>query len=345
MTTSNSSDPVSADTAAGAASSADTSAQNTATTQASATPVAGTSEAPKGESLPDPNGKESAPAAALPPSFQPNWKFKAFGKEREIEEFWRPLIKDADSEKRVKDIFTQAYAFEDMKAKQDSTSKEFQGLLGEYQALDKDVKRVMTFRNNRDFDNFFRSLRISDQEIFDYVQQKLNHLENPQARQMSEMQAQERQKQYDLQMENETLQSQYQQQAVQARSMQLDMILSRPDVAKAASLFDERQGQIGAFRQLVIDTAGSHYYATGGDNGGKDLSAEEAIQMVMQRWGKFLDSSQAGSMTSQPIAAPPQAQPKPVIPAVQGKGTSPIKKAPKNLDDLRQLAKEAQQTN
>lgn len=366
MMTSNSSDPVSTDTATPAASGAETSVHSSGVTAPA--PMPDPIAAASG-SLPDPNTKESlkgldllkdqskkaamgpagsvgasgAPGTEIPKSvFQPNFKYKAFGKEREIDEFWRGLIKDQESEKKVKDIFTQAHAFEDMKIKQDGTAKEFQELLGEHQALDKDVKKVMAFRNNRDFDNFFQSLRITDQEVFDWVQKKLNLMEqSPEARQMADQQVRERQKVYDISQENESLQRQYQTQADQARAMQLDMVLSRQDVARTASFFDDKSGRIGAFRELVIEEAIKHYYATGGDNGGRDLSAEEATQMVMQKFGKFFEAPQAQQMSQVAIAPGPQVQAKPVIPAATGRGTSPIKKAPKSLDDLRALAKEA----
>ncbi len=353
MSTSNSTDPVNVGTAGSAASAPEItptpSAPSAVPTPApaptglEALKAKATSAPSPSAGLPDPNKGlvPEAPAAVIPPAFQPNWKFKAFGKEHEIDEFWRGLIKDADSEKKVKDVFTKSHAFEDMKTRYEGTSKDFQELLSDHQALDKDVKKVMSFRNSRDFDNFFQALRISDQEIFEYVQKKINLLENPEQRKAAEMQAMERQKLYDTSQENERLHGQYQQQAVQARTMQLDMVLSRPDVSKVASLFDEKQGRLGAFRDIVIDEAANHYFQTGGDNGGKDLSAEEATQRVLQKWGKFFDAPQAPLEGTPQIAPQPQVVAKPVIPVTPGKGSSPIKKAPKSLDDLRAMAKEA----
>jgi hypothetical protein len=360
MTTSNSSEPVSADTVTFAASDVNTSAPEVKASGTTLPAATVESDVPdkqlsgldslkdqaKKMAKPGPatTGASDAPRMETPkPDFQPNWKYKAFGKEKEIDEMWRPLIKDADSEKKVKDVFTRADAFEDMKSRYEGTSNEFQGLLSEYQALDKDVKKVMTFRNNRDFDNFFQSLRISDQEVFDWVKKKIDlHEQSPDAVKAAQMQAQERQRIYEMSQENESLQQRYQTQAVQARNMQLDMVLSRQDVSSAASRFDEKSGRIGAFRDLVIDEARNYYFATGGDNGGKDLSAEEATQMVMQKFGKLLEGPQAPA-EAPPIAAPtPQVQAKPVIPAINGRGTSPVKKAPKSLDDLKNLYKEIQ---
>ena len=276
-----------------------------------------------------------APAAAS--AYSPNFKYKAFGKDYEIEEFWRPLIKDAESEKMVKDIFTRTHAFDDLKSKSDVTQREFHNLLEDHQALDKDVRRVMTFFKNKDFGNAFAALRISREDIFDYVQRELDHMNlPPEQRRQIETQSQERQRLYEMEQANEHLQQQYQQQSVQARNVQLDMVLSRPDVANTASVIDQRLGHIGAFRDLVIEEAQKVYYSTG-----QDISAEQAANLVLQKYGKLVAVEDARAQV--PMQAPvPQVQAKPVIPSVQGRGTSPVKKVPKSLEDLKALAKEFQ---
>jgi|GEM_PF-4242756 len=330
MTTSNSSDL--AVTATEGAASAPESVTQTSTETAVGAEKTGL-ESLKAQSQ---EGKTPAPTpqADVPQSYQPNWKYKVFGKEKELEEFWRPLVKDQDSEKKVKEVFTRAMAFDDLKSKHDMSQGEFQQLLTDYQSLDRDVKKVMQFRNSRDFDNFFKALRISDQEVYEYALNKLKLSEaSPEERQRAEQQAIDRSRSYELENEKSNIEQQFQDQAVQVRTMQLDLALSRPDVQRSASAWDERVGQVGAFRNLVIGEAQNAYFSTG-----KDISAEEATQMVLQKFGKFLEESQA------PVQAPQTVQvgTKPVIPTVQGRGTSPIKKAPKSIDDLKAMAREAQ---
>lgn len=275
------------------------------------------------------------------PAFTPNFKYKAFQKEKEIEEFWRPLIKDADSEKKVKDLFTRAEAFDDLKARFEGTNQEFSRVYNDYAALDADVRKVTSFLNKGDFDNFFDSIGVTHEKIFNWVAEKLAQEElPPQQKQALRAQQLERQRLYELEQENKTLDDQFQTQASQARAMQLDMILSRPEVSQAASAWDQRMGTIGAFRDLVVEEAQKVWYAQK-----RDMSVEEAVQHVMTKYGKLIDvgvvtpqaSAQQAAHTQSPA---PQAQAKPVIPAVQGRGTSPVKKSPKSLDDLRQMAKE-----
>lgn len=337
MTTSNSSDP-----AATAGASAASAVQSVAPeTSAPATPTP-TPETQQASATPGatPDGT-ATPPVVTPPAYQPNFKYKAFGKEHEIDEFFRPLIKDADSEKKIKDLFTRTMAFDDMKTRHESTQQEFQQVLGDFQALDRDVRRVMKFLNTGDLDNFFGSLRIPEQKVFDWVSRKLE-MENmtPDQRQAYESQARERARAYDLEMEKTELERQYETQAVQARTVQLDLLLARPDVSGSASAWDTKMGQIGAFRDLVIQEGIAAFHATG-----QDLSPEQAVQQVLQKYGKLLDSGNGGPQApapQAPVSATPtsQASAKPVIPAVQGRGTSPIKKSPQSLDDLRQMARE-----
>src|SRR5574338_786965 len=71
---------------------------------------------PVEEQIKDAQPKPSAP---VPPAFTPNYKYRAALQEKEIEEFWRPLIKDAESEKRVKDALTRLDGFDLVKSSRD----------------------------------------------------------------------------------------------------------------------------------------------------------------------------------------------------------------------------------
>lgn len=342
MTTSNSSEPA-VTTGAPAASAAQSVTPETPTAPAT-TPSTETPNPQAASAAPAVNA-DGTPAAPAVPAYQPNFKYKAFGKEHELDEFWRPLVKDADSEKKVKDLFTKTMAFDDIKSRHETTQKEFQNVLQEHQALDRDVRRVMTFLNNGDLDNFFGSLRIPEQKVFDWVSRKLEmESMTPEQRQVFESQARERARAYDLEQEKSELEQQYESQAVQARTVQLDLTLARPDAAQAASQWDSRMGQIGAFRELVVHEAIAAFHATG-----QDLSAEQAVAQVLQKYGKLLEpGTQPQAVVPQAPGTPaptPQVTAKPVIPAVQGRGTSPVKKSPKSIDDLKQMAREMDAAN
>lgn len=294
---------------------------------------------------------KATPAVAPPANaFAPNFKYKAFDKEYEIDDFLKPAIKDADTEKKVKDILSKSQAFDDYKQRHLSLNENFEKLYYDHDALDRDVRKVMNFRNTKDYDNFFNSLQIPKQDIYDWVVQQIElEKASPEQRMQYQNHLAQRQKSYDLEHENQTLSQQYQDQSLNIRNIQLDMSLSKPDVSEIAQAWDQKTGKSGAFRSLVVEEAQRVWAVSQ-----KDLPADEAVQMVLQKYGSFFDglkSAPAQAMPQTPTqqAPTPQAQApqvvveqKPVIPIIAGKGTSPVQKRPRNLEELKQMAKQAQ---
>lgn len=60
-------------------------------------------------------GVVSAQKPGETPAFSPNFKLKVMEQEREIPELLRPLIKDAESEKAVRELVEKAYGLEYVK--------------------------------------------------------------------------------------------------------------------------------------------------------------------------------------------------------------------------------------
>lgn len=285
-----------------------------------------------------------------PPKYEPNFKYKAFGKEKELDPFFRDLVKDPESERKVKEVFTRADAFDDMKGRYEAASIEGQKTLQQFTALDRDVRRVTSFLNSGDTDNFFRALNIPDSMLLEHLQRKaeIQQLSPDQQRAYNQGIDARAQNLY-AQETYEQLKQNYATQQVEYRQMQLDSVLLRPEVNSAASAWDQKMG-LGAFRNLVIEEGANVVHATG-----QDLPAEMVVQRVLQKYGKLLQSEapQPAPQNSQPQASPqpqpsaPQApqtvvvQGKPVIPNVNGRGTSPVKQAPKSLDELRKLGAQA----
>jgi hypothetical protein len=285
---------------------------------------------------------EEAVAPVVPVNaYTPNFKYKAALQEKEVEEFWRPLIKDADSEKRVKSALEKLDGFDFVKDSREKIQKDYETLSGDYAHQTKLVERVVGAVNKKDFTSVFRQLGIADQDLFQHVQQKLQLMElPPEQRRVYEEADAARTQQEQLNEQMTQYKDMYAEQARQTRGMQLDFILSRPEVKSAVESWDNLQGSQGAFRDLVIQEAKMAWY-----DSEQDLSAEQAVQLVMQKYGNAFkggvaEAPQAHSHSSQtPIIAAPQA--KPVIPSINGKGTAPIKKVPKSLEDLKRMGKEA----
>lgn len=302
---------------------------------------------PQKAQSPAPQGQESlsatapvvpAAGAVAPPAYVPNYKYKAALQEKELDPFFHSLIKDADSEKKIKDIFTKVDAFDFIKQKKEYAETQFDSLLADYNHQADTVQKFNKAVQSNDLSSAFRLAGLSKEQIFKWTQQQLQLMDMPaEQRQQYEQFEQTRMQKSEMEEKYQALQQQYENTTVQTRAIQLDIALSRPEVAKFAEAWD-RNGEPGSFKSFVIEEAKKVYYDTK-----QDLSSEQAVAMVMQRFGKFLN---VGDTTTQP----PQAvqttnrQNPPVIPNITGKAASPIKKVPKNLDDLKKLAKEAQQS-
>lgn len=278
------------------------------------------------------------------PAYTPNWKYKAFGKEYEIDETFRPLVKDAETEKKVRDVFERAQSMNDYKQKYSQQHQTYTQLQKEYTPIKENLAMVGKFIKDGDYSAFLNSFGITDQAIFGWAEKRLEELQLPEHQRQALEKSREAQWQnYQLQQQYSQAQEQIQQHAVETRTMQLDTTLGRPEISGMAQTWDSRMGE-GSFRQLVIDEASAHFYATG-----QDMSVEQALALVSKKFGGWMASQQSAPQTSQESLAQPtdgQAAPTtsgvkpgqkkgvPVIPHVTGKSASPVKKAITNMDEL-----------
>lgn len=297
-------------------------------------------------------GNGQAPVIPAAGAFTPNFKYKAAMQEKELDPFWHPLIKDPDSEKKVKEVFTKVEAFEYMKDKAEKREKEFESLRTDFETQAKVVQKVMTAKQNGDLDSVFRNIGLDDQAIFQWAAKKIDYIES--MRQMSPEQRMQIEAQQKAALQNEVyeeqltqMKQQMQAQATQAREIQLDVVLSRPEITQTVGIWDQKMGYQGAFRDAVIEEAQKHWYTTYQQTGqGVDLTPEQAADRVLKKFANFLNlptqgqpqATQAQGMNGQVMS--PQANDKPVIPVIQGSSKTPIKKQIRSIEDIKKRAKE-----
>lgn len=277
-------------------------------------------------------------AAAAKTVYTPNFKFKVLDKEQEIDEWLRPVIKDAETEKKVKELYEKAYGLDYVKKDRQSLREQYQTTAQEVQHHRNVVNNVNEMLAKKDYDNLFGNvLKIPEDDILRQAQKILQLREMPpEQRQAYESHLQAKQRLSELESQNQYLSQTYEQTAVHARTQELDWTLQRPEFSAVASQYDARLGE-GAFRQAVIERGKYHALANG-----QDISPEQAVQEVLRFLGgpqAFQPSPQApGVMQQSPQPVAPQRPP--VITNIQGRGTSPAKKVVKSLDDLKKRAKE-----
>jgi hypothetical protein len=274
------------------------------------------------------------------PKFASNFKFKVKDKELEFDDFIKPLVKDAETEKKVRELYEKAYGLDEVKADRQAL-KETKGQLQEkLGAVETSLKTLGSFVQAKDYASFFEALRIPKQDIIEYAIEQLKYQElPPEQRRQLDMQ---RQQQLDYRQklaENEQMQTQMQQLVVQQVSFEIDQAMSQPSITDAVKAFETRLGRPGAFKEEVIRRG--QYYETVHKT---SPPASQLVSEVLQITGAQMPQAPQGPMTQgAPQATNPgqgvaQNQAKPVIPAFSGAGgQSPVKKMPTSIDDLRKI--------
>jgi hypothetical protein len=277
--------------------------------------------------------KEEAPA------YTPNFKFKSYGKEYEIDEMFRGLIKDPETEKKVKSFFERAYGVDVMKSTNQKVKEEFNAFKEQVAQRDKALDTLSSYIQNDDLHSFFQALKIPEEKVLRYALDRVQYRElSPEQRAQVDAQHSERHRAMTLEEQNQMLAQQYQAEAARARGLELDYELNAQEVKAAAEAFDARVGQPGAFKQEVI-RRGQYLWHTEQ----RDIPARQAIQEVIANYGlnsqqnSFGQAIPASAGASQAPVTPTQ-QIKPTLPNIRGSGTSPVQRVPKTLEDLKKIA-------
>lgn len=281
---------------------------------------------------------KGAKTATPPPAYQPNFKFKVMDKEHEIDEFLRSVIKDADTEKKVKALYERALGLDYAKPKHEELQKSHTELTKTHQDFQKGFTKLGEMLERGDLQSFLDFWKVPKEKLYEFVASQLRYEElSPEekakvdAQRNTELQARQGQEQY------QQLLQRYQDEMAAVRARELDTAISRSDIAEAATAYDTRVGRPGAFRGEIIRRARMIAYETG-----KDISVDDAIKEVMTAIGYVEDSGQPGKAETPKIVAPAVQRDLPTLPNLGSGGASPVKKVVKNLDDLRRIHKDMQ---
>jgi hypothetical protein len=279
------------------------------------------------------------------PAYNPNFKFKAFNKEHEFDDWAKSLIKDAATEEKMRNLYARSMGIEGFRDEAKQAKQQAMELQETHQDLQTRMETAQQFIQSKDLASLFEYAGIPKQDVFQWVLNELNMAENPQLRQQAEAQRQASLQAMNLQRENERLSQAYTQTNTKMLQNELNQTLSRPDLQPAIQSFDQREGKYGAFHDAVVERGKYHWFVNK-----HDAPVQQCVEEVLRLSGLTPQQSQqlaqaegieqsngAGSHGKAQVVTPNQ---RPTIPNIQARGTSPIKKGIKNLDELRKLAKE-----
>ena len=265
------------------------------------------------------------------PAYEPNFSYKyavegSKQEEKEFDDLFRGIIKDADSEKAVRELHERAYGLDFVKKDRDDLKTKYTDVHTAHEEQTKALQVAGSYVKHKDFGSFFKVMGIPQHDVLQWaVELAQYHQMSPQEQQVYNNQLSERQRLADLEYQNNQMSTNYQQMATQQRAFELDTVLSRPDVQDVVGSFDNRMGRSGAFREEVIKRGQMYAHQ------GQDVSAQQVVTELIGLVGHVAQD------------APPQAaqqeqpQKKPVIPNITGKGTSPVKRVPKSVEDLQKI--------
>lgn len=268
-----------------------------------------------------PASPEAAPVAAAveaaPPAYQPDYGYRYNEQKHEIEDFWRPLIKDKESEHRVRDVMQKLAGFEEY--------KQYKQQVNEWKEPMTELQELQKLYQAGKHEDLLERIGIDEETLFNVAREKL------QRRNMSPEQKQLFEEKRRVQLEKEQLlteNSRYKEQAARETAnlinYQVDMELGKPQYQSVVDKYEAANGK-GSFRDFVL-TRGeilSH-------RAGKTVPPAEVLSSILKEYSAFMPSpAETQANHKQSVK---------VIPNVRGAGSSPERAAVRSLDDIRKLA-------
>jgi hypothetical protein len=267
------------------------------------------------------------------PAYTPNYKFKAWGKEFEMDKFFHPMLKDADTEKRFKELHEKAFGLDHLLPQHKEIRDRHNELNTKHGQIMEALSTSQQFLKQGDLSSFFDSWKIPREQVAKWILDQVEYEKlAPEQRSRVDAQRDAQIRAMELEKHNQSLSEQYSQLAVQTRTMQLEQAMSQPDIRTVAQVYDQRMGQPGAFKNEVINRAAMAYQSQG-----VDLTAEQAAHDTALAVARIMVGQQQAEDSGQTQQTQQQQARPPVIPNISSKGGSPAKRSPKSLDELRKI--------
>lgn len=298
------------------------------------------------------------------PEWEPDFKFKAqkflptgdpenpFTRAQvdlEIPEKFRSLITDAESEAEIKGIFQKSEGFDFVQQRRDQYRAEKEHLDTALGTVRERLTGVDDMIRSGDLDSAFQTMQIPEEKVLQWVLDKINYSQlDPAQRQLIDGRRESERRAKQLEMDNKSIKQQNSKLIGTHKAMELDAVLSRPDLKPLIEAYDSRPGkkpQDLSFKDLVINHGEIHWQRSGGK---VDLPSLDAVEAVLRIVGMAQSQGQAPaanqrSATPQPNAArtaqPRQATAPQTLPSVQGRAASPTAPRITNKKQLMQFRK------
>lgn len=282
-----------------------------------------------GASAMDSAGAIEAAKAASIAKYTPNYAFKVKDKEHQFDDFIKASIRDADTEKKARELYEKAYGLDEVKAHRQKLQEELGLIQPKFKDVEQSLKALGGFVQKKDYRSFFEALQIPKDDVIRYAVEELKFREMP-PEQKAELENRRLQEQQfaQIQEQNQTYAQQMQDLVMRQAEFELSNEISKPEISTLAQAYDARVGKPGAFKAEVIRRGA--YYETVMQ---KNVPASELVKEIAMLMGGNPGAPNGTLSQGNAVAAQ---QPKPVIKSFQGSsGSSPVKKVFSSIDEIR----------
>lgn len=273
--------------------------------------------------------------------FTPNYKYKAYGKEYEMDEWARPLL-SKDTQPHLTKLFEKAGGFEPLKERFTNLEQEHVTYKSAYSELDGVRNNILSAIQKGDLAGTFKILGLTNDQVKGYVRQQLQYEGlAPEQKASIDRQNQliEQQERYERQIQEQ--QEVAQDLVMQKHELEIAHVFSNPRYSSLIESYNQRSGNDQAFRS-VVDKIGAYEFTVNGRNIPVAEAAQQAIQILgLANSGETLAASNQAPITNH---SQPRQTPRPIV-VPNGSSAAPVKKQVSTWDDLMKARKDAFETN
>jgi hypothetical protein len=261
--------------------------------------------------------------------FTPNYKYKAYGKELEMDEWARPLL-NKDTQPHLTKLFEKAGGFEPLKERYSHTEQELGNYRNAYSALDGVRNQILADISKGSLGNVFKVLGVTSQQVRDFVKQELTYESlPPEERRKIDEQNHVRQQNEFYQQQLQEQRSMSEQLVMQKHELDIQMTFSNPKYSPLIASYNQRMGSGQAFRDAV-DRIGNYEWTINQ----RSITPSEAVEQAIKMLGLSVEQPMnGGQQVNQPQSLPGKPAPKPII-VPNGSSSTPVKKRPASIADL-----------
>ena len=266
----------------------------------------------------------------------PEYKYKVYGEEKEMDEWLKPLVNKDNYEQMTK-LLSQAGAFPTLKEKVEAERSrvqqfetQFSSINDQFGEISQQRDRLVKSIETGNLREMYKILDVDEEKILSYAEELVAAKMGDQTqRQMFEQKYGQMTKELESEFEKQKFESERQNFMQKQHEWEMENTFSRPDVQPLIEEYNQRVNDPNAFKNVVHQIGANEYYSSG-----KNISVAEAVERAKQMLGL------TGTVSNNQIQPEVQAQPikkekPPTIPNFGGSGaTTPVKKRPMRIADL-----------